>query len=67
MELDLRRFLDPIFLTELDELTRCQVPERAMWLMPIVGDPPGVDFGLGILDWQELSNVQTFIVQAAIE
>jgi hypothetical protein len=35
--------------------------------MPIVVDPPSLNFRLGIFDRQELINVQAFITQAAIE
>ena len=38
-----------------------------MWPMPIVVDLPGFDFCPGILDRQELINVQPIITQPAIE
>jgi len=41
-----RGFCDPVILTFFRKLARCQVPDRAVWTLLVVVEPPGFEFGL---------------------
>ena len=60
-------FWRPISLTLLGELVRCQVAEQAVGSVCIAIDAPDLDLGPGVVDRQELRDVQAFVAQPAVE
>lgn len=53
-------------LTLCDELIRCQVPERAVWVVMILLHPPGFDDSLRLGERRELVDVQTLVAEPPI-
>ena len=65
--LERRAFFGPHDLTLRDKLVGCQVPQRAVWAVLIVVEPPRLDLRLRIRHGQELVDIQTLIPQAPVE